>query len=225
MRCTECNVDLGDEYQRCPLCGSDAVNESPVIGGMRTSEYPDVVYKPYPKKYVLIFFLIFLGFCAVEMTADYIINARLGLSVLIAFILPCLWVLFIRPFVVKKEYIGSYLLQDVFFLALLMLYIDKAGLGNFYSALSRGIPLLLITSEVALLVASLMDKYHRVTAISYILAGAACDIALIIIAIFSKGVTLPMSLIALGVAAVTLVIIKILAPKEFNEELKARFNT
>ena len=25
MRCNECNVDLGEEYTKCPLCGADAV--------------------------------------------------------------------------------------------------------------------------------------------------------------------------------------------------------
>jgi hypothetical protein len=223
MRCLKCNVDLGDEYQLCPLCGSQAADEKAVIEGMRTAEYPDVEYRPYPKRKVLGFFIAYLLTCAACMAADYINSGRLGISVLTAFILPCIWVLFIRPFVVKKEYIGSYILQDVFFLALLMLYISKVGTGNFGSALSHGIPILLIVSEIALLVSSLVEKYNRVNSISYLLTGAAADIILIVIALSSRNVTLVLPLAALGTALVSLAIIKGLASKEFNEEIKARF--
>lgn len=46
MRCKECNVDLGEEYTVCPLCGAQAVDEPPRLEGMRTSEYPPVYSRP-----------------------------------------------------------------------------------------------------------------------------------------------------------------------------------
>ena len=223
MRCLKCNVDLGDEYQLCPLCGSQAAYDKPVIKGMRTAEYPDVEYRPYPKRIVLGFFIAYVLACAAGMAADYALNRRLGISVFAALAMPCIWALFIRPFVVKKEYVGSYLVQDVFFLAILMLYISKVGIGNFSSALSGGIPILLIVSEITLLISSLIEKYNRVNAIIYLLSGAVADIVLIVIALISKNVSLIMPLAALGVAIVSLSIIKALASKEFNEEIKARF--
>ncbi|MDD6021187.1 MAG: hypothetical protein ACI4GA_02110 [Acutalibacteraceae bacterium] len=40
MRCNECNVDLGEEYTKCPLCGADAVADEPKLKGLKTAEYP-----------------------------------------------------------------------------------------------------------------------------------------------------------------------------------------
>lgn len=41
MRCKECNVDLGENVKVCPLCHAKAVDEKPVIEGMRVAEYPE----------------------------------------------------------------------------------------------------------------------------------------------------------------------------------------
>lgn len=40
MRCLECNVDLGENYKKCPLCGAAAVDEVPLVEGITTAEYP-----------------------------------------------------------------------------------------------------------------------------------------------------------------------------------------
>lgn len=41
MRCKECNVDLGENVDVCPLCHAKAVQENPVLEGIRVAEYPD----------------------------------------------------------------------------------------------------------------------------------------------------------------------------------------
>lgn len=41
MRCNECNVDLGEEYTKCPLCGAAAVSDEPVLKGIETAAYPE----------------------------------------------------------------------------------------------------------------------------------------------------------------------------------------
>lgn len=41
MRCTACNVDLGENVKVCPLCGEKATDEKPVLEGMRVAEYPE----------------------------------------------------------------------------------------------------------------------------------------------------------------------------------------
>lgn len=63
MRCNECNVDLGEEYTKCPLCGADASPDEPKLKGIKTAEYPKydkslldepLEYRPtFPQKYVL----------------------------------------------------------------------------------------------------------------------------------------------------------------------------
>ncbi len=39
MRCKKCNVDLGENYTKCPLCGGDATDEKAKIQGITTAEY------------------------------------------------------------------------------------------------------------------------------------------------------------------------------------------
>lgn len=39
MRCNKCNVDLGENYKICPLCGSDAADEKARLQGIATAEY------------------------------------------------------------------------------------------------------------------------------------------------------------------------------------------
>ena len=56
-RCTKCDVDLGEEYTVCPLCGSSAVSDEKKIHGFKTAEYPktfthpDLSYKTVKVKY------------------------------------------------------------------------------------------------------------------------------------------------------------------------------
>ncbi len=40
MRCSQCNVDLGENVTVCPLCHAKAVQENPVLEGLRVAEYP-----------------------------------------------------------------------------------------------------------------------------------------------------------------------------------------
>ncbi len=62
MRCNECNVDLGEEYTKCPLCGADTSNDEPKLKGIKTAEYPKYdkslldekveYHTTFPQKYV-----------------------------------------------------------------------------------------------------------------------------------------------------------------------------
>ena len=45
-RCPHCDVDLGEEYTVCPLCGEKAVSENKKIQGFKTAEYPKVFTLP-----------------------------------------------------------------------------------------------------------------------------------------------------------------------------------
>ena len=46
MRCTECNVDLAENYTRCPLCGANANDESAKLQSIKVAPYS----KAEPKK-------------------------------------------------------------------------------------------------------------------------------------------------------------------------------
>lgn len=45
MRCKECNVDLGENYSRCPLCGNAASDETAKLQGIATAEYSKLAPK------------------------------------------------------------------------------------------------------------------------------------------------------------------------------------
>ncbi len=50
MRCSHCNVDLAETYEKCPLCGEKAVNEEVKIKGLKAAPYPkNVPVKPLEK--------------------------------------------------------------------------------------------------------------------------------------------------------------------------------
>ena len=40
MRCRECNVDLSENYKRCPLCSSQAFDDEAKIKGIKAAPYP-----------------------------------------------------------------------------------------------------------------------------------------------------------------------------------------
>ncbi len=41
MRCNKCNVDLGETYTLCPLCGEKASNDEPLLKGFSVAPYPE----------------------------------------------------------------------------------------------------------------------------------------------------------------------------------------
>lgn len=70
MRCNECNVDLGEEYTKCPLCGAEASDDEPHLAGIKTAAYPiydnDIKKKKYKYDFPLKFVLrISMAVCAV----------------------------------------------------------------------------------------------------------------------------------------------------------------
>ena len=40
MRCTHCNIDLASDVKTCPLCGSEAADEAPVLTELHDAPYP-----------------------------------------------------------------------------------------------------------------------------------------------------------------------------------------
>lgn len=40
MRCRECNVDLSENYKKCPLCGAPAFDDEAKIKEIKAAPYP-----------------------------------------------------------------------------------------------------------------------------------------------------------------------------------------
>ncbi len=72
MRCKACNVDLGENVKVCPLCREKAVDEAPVLEGLRVAEYPEYG-KKRPLKYYIKKNDVYFG--------KYLMWAILGVSI------------------------------------------------------------------------------------------------------------------------------------------------
>ncbi len=50
MRCRECNVDLSENYKKCPLCGGKACEDEAKIKNIKDAPYPkNVAVQPQEK--------------------------------------------------------------------------------------------------------------------------------------------------------------------------------
>ena len=81
MRCLECNVDLGENVKTCPLCGSKAADEAPVLEGMHVAEYPEYG-ELRPLKYYIKKNDVYFG--------KYMMWAILGIAVAVLIVSACL---------------------------------------------------------------------------------------------------------------------------------------
>ena len=43
MRCRECNIDLSENYKKCPLCGEKAFDDEAKIKDIKEASYPENV--------------------------------------------------------------------------------------------------------------------------------------------------------------------------------------
>ena len=50
MRCSNCNVDLGESQTTCPLCGAPAENIPPVLNAIKEAPYPEKTEKLLQRK-------------------------------------------------------------------------------------------------------------------------------------------------------------------------------
>lgn len=92
MRCPDCNIDLGEQYTRCPLCGAKPTDEDPVLKGFVTARYPaydkSAAYKKtkfkcsFPLKYLLRVVLV--------LCAGFAVSAPFGLEKLFSVGVPVL---------------------------------------------------------------------------------------------------------------------------------------
>ena len=103
MRCNECNVDLGEEYTKCPLCGAPAVDDEPVLKGIATAEYPKR-YNTEKKKRKYDFPLKFV------LRASFAVCAVLG--ILAIFVSDKLWIFAVPALIIFNA--AVYFISGIF---------------------------------------------------------------------------------------------------------------
>lgn len=224
MRCLECNVDLGEEYSRCPLCGAKADNTPPVLEGMRTAEYPPVRYRPYRKPWTLIFALVLAGAFAVCAFFELGLTGSVRFSVVYALLLACVWALFVRPVLVTGRRLGNYLLTGWFWVSLFAAALSADRYGTAVSALGFAIPLLCALCCAALVLHALLSKKARRGGVIYVFVFTLLSLA-ILAWLAAAGEALLAAGVCCAVCAVCFILIGLLAKGDFADEFRARFHT
>lgn len=118
MRCADCNVDIPEIYNKCPLCGSKSSDIAPLIPGIITAEYPKVKTQPKKINVFPVFILIWLltsAFAFLLNNTGIISDTVFGL---IFTLIPLLWTLIGRPLFVKQGFKGNYIVMNFYTLNL-----------------------------------------------------------------------------------------------------------
>ena len=224
MRCRNCNVDLPDSYEICPLCGEKAYEDKPLIDGIKTAEYPKLnVQKSHPEPFY-VFAVIWLAIIAVSSVLGALKIITPITAVLCVTISASVWTLIFRPIFVKQLYAGNFIMMNIFPLSMLFIAAEKALCGSVQRSLTSYVPLTVIVLLCALCVLIAVKPKSRKRAVLYpVLLLFVSTAASIIYALteFKSGIFWYTS------ALVCVIIISFLFIKDrekVTEELKAKFS-
>ncbi|MBP3329518.1 MAG: hypothetical protein J6L89_01665 [Clostridia bacterium] len=156
MRCKECRVDLGENVKVCPLCGSAATDEKPMIENMKTAEYPEYG-ELRPLKYYIqkndVYFgkWMMVGIVALSAVILAVSEIFNFLDTALYIVLPAIYaaaaiVYFLSSFKDKKHSRAAiYFIMLALFDGVITLvgYITTKGIGQAYFALGSGVVALL----------------------------------------------------------------------------------
>lgn len=228
MRCKNCNVDLPENYTVCPLCNGKTNDEPPHIDGVITAEYPKVKTQPYKRNP----FPIFLGVWFVA-TLIFVILSKLGIvseivSAVVFCAIPCIWTVFLRPFMVDQLYIGNYIIMNLYPFALTCAtfsYITESSLkSSFHSFIKDYLPLCFIAVLVALIIVIFLDSKNKKRAAAYpVLVLAPSVIITIVLSVTEKALLIPW-IVTIALCMLILVFLFATKPQETKDELAAKFS-
>ena len=224
MRCLECNVDLGEEYRRCQLCGAKADPVPPALEGLRTAEYPPVRYRPYRKPWTLIAALTLAGFFAVCAFFELGWTGSVRFSVVYALLLAVVWALFVRPLLVTGRRLGNYLVTGWFWVSLFSAAVSGDRYGSAAPAVRTVFPLLCALGCAGLIVHALLNKKARRGGVIYIFAFTVISLVLLA-CLAAAGESLFAAAACSAFCLVCLLSVRLLAGQDFADEFKARFHT
>jgi len=190
---------------------------------MRTAEYPDVAKKKPRLNYVLIYVYAFLSITLISFLIDVLVTGTISSSLWAVFITPCAWSLLFRPFLVKKLCFASYILCDVAYISILMLWASWMYSGNFSPAVSFGIPLISVVASLFLCAGLLIFGDRRVRALLSFMALGGVNLLLLIISLAGGYSALP-GAVSVLLCAVPAALLFVKYPEDARDELKAKFH-
>lgn len=225
MRCSKCNVDLGEEYKRCPLCSGETSPEEARLTGFVTAEYPDVKYHPHPlpvKKMCAVFFVIA---SAAALVTDRLVNGQLSNAALIICCMLAVWGLFVRQLTVREQTAGDRVSKALVYSAPLMICLSRNGYVKSSVMWGAVAPcaVLLACFILGAYMLSRKSKRQRVMGVTHVAVYAVFG-ATIIIASQIVGIGFTVLEAAAVIAALGLLaVIAASSPEEFMTELRSKF--
>lgn len=224
MRCRNCNVDLPESYTACPLCGSKASNDEPLIKDIRTAEYPKVKTEPYKRNPFPVFLGIWLTIGLISLLLKrFDIISELACGIIICAV-PAVWTLFLRPVLVKQLFPGNYVMMNIYPFALASFVYSKITYASIDKAISLYLPLSCIAVMVGLAVIILLNRKEIKRAASYPVLMLPVTIAGIIASLAVGGTVSPYWLVTLLIIVLIFAAVYISNPNDVKQELEAKFS-
>ena len=224
MRCKNCNVDLPEEYTHCPLCNEKAINEEPLIKGIKIAEYPKVETVPY-KRNSFMKFIILWAVAVIASVVLYKTNIITDVNFSVIAIFPaCVWTLLVRPFKVKQLYNGNFIVMNFFSFSLMFMLYSIATTGKVTEAVTKFIPLTTIIIIVALGIYIFVSKKDNKRSAPYpIFIGILSVIGIILTFTLTSELSIYW-LVSFCISALLLIYLLKTNGAETKEELKAKFS-
>ncbi|MDR2648059.1 MAG: DUF6320 domain-containing protein [Oscillospiraceae bacterium] len=226
MRCNACNVDVGENHKYCPLCGGGLTDEPPVLQGLTQAPYPALRYKkPKPTPTAIFFFcwiplVVFIGSQVAFYAGSHYI------TLLTASGLLCLWTAVVRPISKKYLHLSNFAASNLFTFSFLALVSSCYSLG-FKAGVARfagfGAPILLLIAAAALFSAAMLTRSRRYRFVSDFFVLLLIGIALIIFKRLFWDIDW-LTFMPSCAALAALVVLLLMNPRAFAEELHARFH-
>ncbi len=224
MRCRECNVDLPDNYTACPLCGAKPFDDPLLIQGIRTAEYPKAQPKPFKRNPFTVFVIVWLGLSAISflLLKLNIIEAYVSASVFC--LIPCIWTLFVRPFLIKQLYHGNFVIMNLFPFALICTVFDKLMNGNFEQSLLTYLPICSLAVFAVLLILVIAKPKKNKRAASYPVLMMPVGIVAAVTLGITRNTVPYLWCAVVALCVIILAILLVTKPNETKQELKAKFS-
>lgn len=224
MRCRECNVDLPDNYTACPLCSAKVFDDELLIKGIRTAEYPKVQPEKYKRNPFTVFVIVWLLASLISFVLLKLRILPLWEAATVFCVIPCVWTLFIRPFLIKQLYPGNFIVMNLFPSAMTCMVFDKIINGTYSQSFETYIPICALIFFAVLTIYVIAKPKKNKRAVSYpMLMMPIAVAATVFFAVTQKAV--PYLWTAVLLLCVSLIVF-LFATKsdEVKEELKAKFS-
>lgn len=227
MRCNSCNVDLAEYHKTCPLCREKADKTENKIKNIIPAPYPQISKTNSNKtNYLKIFFFIYVALSVIAFVTEKVLTGTAENFYRFFMAVPCAWALIIRPFLVKKEYVGSYLILNVIYFSIASLLLGITNDVSFLFSNNFFIPSITTLSFIIMTFVSTFRPKKAKLSIAYVFPIMLIMILMTIIKLFmgEKFISFLFLIVAMVWGCVCLLTSYLMDKKGFKARLYGMFH-